>query len=64
MSATLVEVVPHPGKPSLHGGRFGPEGGPLAPVAYGVGIAMLVAFYGTSGMDRWLDGLVVRPGLV
>jgi len=36
----------------------------LAPVAYGVGIAMLVAFYGTSGMDRWLDGLVVRPGLV
>ena len=61
MSATLVEVVPHPTKESLHGGRFGPEGGPLAPIAYGVGVAMLVAFYSMEGLDKWLGGLAQVP---
>ena len=34
MAAKLVSVVPHPSKAHLHGGRFGPEQSPLAPVAY------------------------------
>ena len=26
---------------------------PLAPLAYALGVAMLLAFYGTRGMDEW-----------
>ena len=58
MSAKLVSVVPHPAKAALHGGRFGPEQSPLAPAAYGLGIAMLVAFYGTDGVADWESRLV------
>lgn len=48
ISATLVSVVPHPAKAHLHGGRFGPEASPLAPMAYLLGVGMLAAFYGTD----------------
>ena len=51
------EVVPHPGKARLHGGRFGPEAGALALPAYALGLAMLVAFYGTGGLARWAAAL-------
>ena len=53
MSAKIVSIVPHPAKAALHGGRFGPEQSPLAPLAYALGVVMLAAFYGTSGMDEW-----------
>ena len=48
ISATLLSVAPHPSKAHLHGGTFGPEGGPLAPVAYVVGMVALYLIYGTS----------------
>ena len=54
MSAKLVSVVPHPAKAKLHGGRFGPEQSPLAPLAYLFGLLMLVVFYGvTQGPVEW-----------
>ena len=59
MSASLVTVVPDPSKAHLHGGRFGPEGGPLAAVAYVVGIILLFGIYGglwggaTAGIETW-----------
>lgn len=53
MSAKYVSVVPHPLKAKLHGGEFGPENGPLAPLAYLLGFAMLVSFYGGSRLEVW-----------
>ena len=53
MAAKLVSVLPHPQKAHLHGGRFGPEQSPLAPLAYLLGVAALVALYGTDGVDSW-----------
>lgn len=55
MSAKLVSVVPHPQKSRLHGGRFGPEQSPLAPFAYLLGCAALLAIYGTAGIDVWQE---------
>jgi hypothetical protein len=51
ISATLVSIVPHPLKAARHGGRFGPESSPLAPIAYLLGCALLVGWYGTRGLD-------------
>jgi hypothetical protein len=53
MSAKLVSVVPHPHKARLHGGRFGPEQSPLAQPAYLIGIALLLGWYGTEGLEQW-----------
>ena len=62
MSASLVTVVPDPSKAHLHGGRFGPEGGPLAALAYVVGIAMLFWIYGGPwrGIETWALRLEVE----
>mmetsp|Transcript_24944 Transcript_24944/g.46161 ORF Transcript_24944/g.46161 Transcript_24944/m.46161 type:complete len:470 (-) Transcript_24944:272-1681(-) len=57
MSAKLVSVVPHPAKPHLHGGKFGPEQSPLAPVAYLLGCVCLVILYGTDGVAIWREKL-------
>eukprot|EP00747_Dinoflagellata_sp_TGD_P022104 gnl/TRDRNA2_/TRDRNA2_128905_c0_seq1.p1 gnl/TRDRNA2_/TRDRNA2_128905_c0~~gnl/TRDRNA2_/TRDRNA2_128905_c0_seq1.p1 ORF type:complete len:413 (-),score=61.11 gnl/TRDRNA2_/TRDRNA2_128905_c0_seq1:50-1288(-) len=46
ISATFVAVAPHPEKVHLHGGVFGPEGGVVAPAAYGLGIVLLALLYG------------------
>ena len=62
MSAKLVSIVPHPEKAALHGGRFGPEQSPLAPAAYLLGVAMLVAFNGvSSGFEAWEQRLMATP---
>lgn len=53
MSAKLVAVVPHPAKAHLHGGRFGPEQSPLAAPTYLLGCGILVALYGSTGLDVW-----------
>lgn len=45
MSAKLVSIVPHPSKADLHGGRFGPEQSPLAPLAYALGLVLLMVCY-------------------
>ena len=47
MSAKLVSILPHPSKANLHGGRFGPEQSPLAPIAYALGLIALFAIYDT-----------------
>ena len=52
ISATLLSVAPHPSKAHLHGGTFGPEGGPLAPVAYLLGMVALYLLYGTSRLGQ------------
>ena len=57
MSAKLVSVAPHPLLPHRHGGRFGPEQSPLAPAAYVIGLVMLLAFYGGSGLAEWTERL-------
>uniref|UniRef100_A0A7S4ID27 Uncharacterized protein n=1 Tax=Odontella aurita TaxID=265563 RepID=A0A7S4ID27_9STRA len=63
MSAKLISVLPHPAKSHLHGGKFGPEQSPLAPVAYLLGCACLVALYGMDGMEAWRERLnVALPG--
>ena len=53
MSAKLVSVVPHPGKAYLHGGRFGPEQSPLAPIAYLLGFVALLMIYCEIDYDSW-----------
>merc|ERR1712238_413347 len=57
ISATFVSVAPVPGKEHLHGGVFGPEGGVVAPAAYGLGVLLLYLIYGvpdTAAMSGWL----------
>ena len=46
ISATLLAVAPHPNKAALHGGEFGPEASPLAPLAYLVGVVVTLTLYG------------------
>lgn len=46
ISGTFVAVAPHPKKEAMHGGVFGPEGGWVSPVAYLLGIVLLVLTYG------------------
>jgi len=53
MSAKLISVVPHPRKAHLHGGRFGPEQSTLAVAAYLCGVVLLVAIYGSDGLEVW-----------
>jgi hypothetical protein len=61
MSAKLISIVPHPAK-SFHGGRFGPEQSPLAPVAYLLGVLALVGLYGTGGVSIWSERLESKVG--
>jgi len=46
ISASFLSVAPHPEKKRLHGGEFGPEGGLVAPLAYGLGVFLLYLMYG------------------
>ena len=46
ISATFISVAPDPEKRRLHGGVFGPEGGLVAPFAYGLGVLLLWLIYG------------------
>ena len=64
MSAKLVSVVPHPSKAALHGGRFGPEQSPLAPLTYLLGCGLLVALYGGTGLEVWRERLQPSASLL
>jgi len=65
MSCACIEVVPRPMSSKeksfdmYHGGTFGPEQGVLAPLAYIMGILMVICVYGFDGMITWRDSLVV-----
>jgi len=56
ISATFISVAPHPEKQKLHGGVFGPEGGVVTPVAYALGIVLLILLYGIpeGAASAWL----------
>lgn len=59
-SCACIDVVPCP-KASykhLHGGTFGPEQGVLAPLAYVLGILLVIHIYGYDGMIVWRDRMV------
>ena len=63
MSCACIDVIPRPkvDKKSFetyHGGTFGPEQGVLAPLAYIIGIMLVVLVYGFDGMKTWRDGLI------
>ena len=64
MSCACINVVPRPRSSNkkcferCHGGTFGPEQGVLAPLAYIMGILMVIFVYGFYEMIVWRDGLV------
>ena len=58
MSCACMEAIPRPNLPNKHGGTFGPEQGVLAPLAYIVGILLVICVFGFEEMKVWKDGLV------
>lgn len=65
MSCALVSVIPRPvsAKTSyekFHGGTFGPEQGVLAPLAYSLGILMVVWIYGWEEAGDWREQLMMK----
>ena len=60
MSCAVFDVIPRPGKSfeRLHGGRFGPEQGVLAPWAYLICSVLVALLYGTQGMTEWRNKMV------
>ena len=64
MSCAFIEVIPRPNSSdkkcieTFHGGTFGPEQGILAPLAYIMGILLVICVYGFDAMKVWRDGLV------
>eukprot|EP00574_Skeletonema_japonicum_P003370 CAMPEP_0201726234 /NCGR_PEP_ID=MMETSP0593-20130828/9335_1 /ASSEMBLY_ACC=CAM_ASM_000672 /TAXON_ID=267983 /ORGANISM="Skeletonema japonicum, Strain CCMP2506" /LENGTH=474 /DNA_ID=CAMNT_0048217705 /DNA_START=62 /DNA_END=1483 /DNA_ORIENTATION=+ len=59
MSCACIDVIPRPKLSdkkcyeTYHGGTFGPEQGVLAPLAYLIGILLVVFVYGFDGMRVW-----------
>jgi hypothetical protein len=64
MSCACTDVIPRPQSPhkkcveNYHGGTFGPEQGVLAPLAYVIGIILVICVCGCDEMIVWRDGLV------
>ena len=60
MSCAVFDVIPKPGKSfeRLHGGQFGPEQGVLAPLAYGIGVVLVVLAYGSQGMLEYRNQIL------
>ena len=60
MSCAVVNVVPHPDSSYVkyHGGVFGPEQGVLAPMAYILGMILVIWVYGLEEMIAWRAYLV------
>ena len=58
MSCACIEVIPRPNSETLHGGTFGPEQGVLAPLAYILGILLVICVYGFDALNEWRDELV------
>eukprot|EP00584_Thalassiosira_punctigera_P010994 CAMPEP_0172546576 /NCGR_PEP_ID=MMETSP1067-20121228/16311_1 /TAXON_ID=265564 ORGANISM="Thalassiosira punctigera, Strain Tpunct2005C2" /NCGR_SAMPLE_ID=MMETSP1067 /ASSEMBLY_ACC=CAM_ASM_000444 /LENGTH=459 /DNA_ID=CAMNT_0013333535 /DNA_START=123 /DNA_END=1499 /DNA_ORIENTATION=- len=59
MSCAVVNVIPRPASSAkvsyekYHGGTFGPEQGVLAPLAYTMGMVMVIAVYGWEQLGTW-----------
>ena len=65
MSCAVLNVVPRPcwnGKSyeKYHGGMFGPEQGVLAPLAYVMGMCMMMYIYGLDGLLHYRERLVLQ----
>jgi len=62
MSCAVVSVVPRPDSSyeKYHGGTFGPEQGVLAPLAYILGMLMVIAVYGWDDLEMWREQLVTN----
>ena len=58
MSCACIEVIPRPNSETLHGGTFGPEQGVLAPLAYILGIVLVICVHGFDALNKWGDELV------
>ena len=60
MSCKVFNVIPRPKATyeKFHGGTFGPELGVLAPLAYVVGMILVLSLYGFNGLESWRDHLV------
>jgi hypothetical protein len=65
MSCAVVSVLPRPASSQkssyekYHGGTFGPEQGFLAPLAYMLGMVMIIRIYGWEELGVWKESLVV-----
>jgi len=66
MSCALVSVIPRPvsstkiSYENFHGGTFGPEQGVLAPLAYLLGMVLVVLAYGWEELRAWKEHLVIE----
>ncbi|KAL7479208.1 hypothetical protein ACHAW6_004948 [Cyclotella cf. meneghiniana] len=65
MSCAVVNVVPRPcsngtSYDKYHGGMFGPEQGVLAPLAYVMGMCMMMYIYGVDGLVDYRERLVLQ----
>jgi hypothetical protein len=67
MSCCVFDVVPKPCSKdksfkSLHGGTFGSEQGVLAPLAYVLGLCMVIYIYGFDGLWSYRESLASQQG--
>ncbi|KAL7533805.1 hypothetical protein ACHAXR_005456 [Thalassiosira sp. AJA248-18] len=60
ISCSVVSVLPRPAYDKFHGGTFGPEQGVLAPLAYILGMAMVIILYGWDDLVAWKEHLVIE----
>ena len=66
MSCAAVSVLPRPVSSAkmsyekFHGGTFGPEQGVLAPLAYILGMVMVIWLYGWEELGAWRERLVIE----
>jgi len=60
MSCTAITSLPRPDRSYIkyHGGTFGPEQGVLAPVAYTLGMILVVYVYGWDELYAWRQRLI------
>ena len=58
ISCKVVSVIPKPNFEKYHGGTFGPEQGVLAPLAYLLGMWMVVWLHGWDELALWRESLV------
>lgn len=59
MSCAVVSIIPQPALSEYHGGTFGPEQGILAPLAYVLGMVMIIQIYGWEDFGLWIERIIV-----
>lgn len=59
MSCAGISVLPKPSYEKFHGGTFGPEQGVLAPLAYTLGMALVIWVYGWEELWSWRDRIIL-----